>query len=136
MPINPKYVAGLREQEIRKQKALLLKSKKEYEEKGTVTARPTVNSAETPRSTHAEKFERKYGFKVSDKKRVRSLFPDTDIDKIISKGIGAYGSSGSRPNVNPQQWAYARLASVLTGANALKVDKDLVGPKSLAVIKG
>jgi hypothetical protein len=68
---------------------------------------------------------------------LNKYFPDTDIDTILAKGRAAY-ASGSRPTVTgpsgPEQWAYARLASVLTGGKALAVDKDLVGPKSLKVI--
>lgn len=136
MPINPNYVAGLSEYQMRRQKALIGKSQKEYEKEGIVEARPRVSDAPTPRSGHVARFEKRYGFKITDKAKVKREFPDTDIEKIISKGIGAYGSSGSRPNVTPHQWAFARLASVLTGGSALKVDKDLVGPESMAKIKG
>ena len=135
MPINPNYIAGLSEYQSRRQKALIKESQKEYEKEGIVEPRPKVSGAQTPRSGHVAKFENRFGFKVTDKAKVKKAFPDTDVDKIISKGIGAYGSSGSRPNVSPHQWAYARLSSVLTGGNALKVDKDLVGPVSKAKIE-
>lgn len=129
--INPSYTEDLTESQKDKQLKLIAKSKEEYKS-GKVEDRPKVSNKPTKRSTYAVKFEKKYGFPVTDS-RVR-MFSDTDIDKIISKGIGAYGSSGSRPNVSSKQWAYARLASVLTGGPALKVDKDLVGEKSLALI--
>ena len=67
-------------------------------------------------------------------KKVKELFPDTDVQTILAKGYGAYASSGSRPNVSSHQWALSRLASVLTGGKAYNVDKDLVGPKSRDVI--
>jgi hypothetical protein len=45
---------------------------------------------------------------------------------IVKKGEGAYYSSGSRPNQTAHSWAYARLASALTGGKAAKVDYHLV----------
>jgi hypothetical protein len=89
------------------------------------------------RSSHAVKFEKCYGFKVTDLKKVKAKFPDTDIDGILAKGRAAY-ASGSRPNrygrAGVESWSYARLSSVLTKNKALLVDKDLVGPKSLKII--
>jgi len=136
MPLPPNYTGGLAQAEARRQRALIRESQKEYERTGRVEARPRVTDKPTPRSTHAAKFEREYGFTVADTKRVKQAFPDTDVDKILSKGRAAYASSGSRPNVTPEQWAKARLASVLTGGKALRVDKDLVGPKSREKIEG
>lgn len=128
----PSYTADLTESQKAKQLKLIAKSKEEYKS-GKVQDRPKVSDTPTKRSTHAVRFEKKYGFPVTDS-RVKTMFSDTDVETILSKGIGAYGSSGSRPNVSASQWAYARLASVLTGGPALKVDKDLVGEKSLKII--
>ena len=134
MPLPPNYTGGLAQAEARKQRALIRESQKEYERTGRVEARPRVSDAPVPRSSHATKFERRYGFKVGDVARVKKAFPDTDVATILSKGRAAYASSGSRPNVTPEQWAKARLASVLTGGKALRVDKDLVGPRSMEKI--
>ena len=130
MPLPPNYTGGLAQAAARQQRELIRQSKETYEKTGRVEARPRVSDAPTPRSTHATKFEKRYGYKVSDLSRVRRDFPDTDVAGILAKGRAAYASSGSRPNVSPEQWAKARLASVLTGGKALRVDKDLVGPKS------
>ena len=46
-------------------------------------------------------------------------------DLIISKGRGAYYSSGSRPNQTADSWAYARLASVIMGGPARKSDQKI-----------
>ena len=135
MSLPPNYTGGLAQHEARRQRALIRESQKEYERTGRVEARPRVSDAPTPRSTHATKFERRYGYKVSDLTSVKRDFPDTDVATILSKGRAAYASSGSRPNVTPEQWAKARLASVLTGGKALRVDKDLVGPRSLEKIR-
>lgn len=44
------------------------------------------------------------------------------LKQIVRKGMGAYYSSGSRPNQTPQSWGYARLYSSLAGGPASKVD--------------
>ena len=48
------------------------------------------------------------------------------LNKIVSKGEGAYYSSGSRPNQTPQSWGIARLASSLTGGKSAAVDYDII----------
>lgn len=130
---NPNYFANLTKAQKAKQSALIAKSKQEYK-KGKVEDRPRVSDTPNKRSKHVRNFENKYGFPITDKARVEETFPDADIDTIFKKGIGAYGSSGSRPNVSAAQWAYARLASVLTGGPSLRIDRNLVGPISLEKI--
>jgi hypothetical protein len=133
--IPEQYLANLTKEQRARQTALINKSKMDYKE-GKVEDRPKVSKKPTKRSSHVVKFEAKYGFPITNKTRLRATFPDTDIEKILSKGAGAYGSSGSRPNVSIAQWSYARLASVLTGGPSLRIDKDLVGPASMRKIKG
>ena len=48
------------------------------------------------------------------------------MEEVIMKGKGAYYGSGSRPNQTPMSWGKARLASVLVGGNARKIDKKIV----------
>ena len=134
--IPPKYTAGLSKAAAEHQVELIRSAKRVYETTGKVETRPRVSSAPTPRSSHAEKFEKRYGYKISELTRVKRDFPDTDVNMILSKGRAAYASSGSRPNTTPEAWAKARLASVLTGGKALQVDKDLVGPISRKKIRG
>jgi hypothetical protein len=124
-----KYTAGLTPVQKVKQVELIKKSSKKYKETGLVTDRPKVSEKPTKRSVYVTRFEKKYGFPVTDHERVKSFFPDTDVNKILSKGAAAY-ASGSRPNTTIGQWVNARLASVLTGGPALKIDNDLVGPIS------
>jgi hypothetical protein len=125
--IPEKYLAGLSPSQRLLQEKMIRKSRKEYQEKGIVSDRPKVSEGKVPRSSHAKKFEDRYGYSISNISRVKKDFPNVDVDKILSKGYGAYGSSGSRPNVSARQWALARLASALTGGKAAKVDKDLLG---------
>lgn len=127
-----KYVAGLTPSQKEKQVEAIKETKKIYEKTGEVKTRPKV-SGTSKRSSHVIDFENKYGFKINDMSKVKKTFPNTDIDTILSKGRAAY-ASGSRPNQTPTSWAYARLASVLTGGKALKVDKDLIGDRDLKKI--
>lgn len=130
MNIPDKYLAGLTPYQRVLQARLIRQSQRAYEATGEVLERPKVSKKTTPRSPHAKRFENRYGFPVTDTKRVKAMFPDTDVEGILAKGLAAYASSGSRPNVSSYAWAKARLASVLTGGKAYGIDKDLVGPKS------
>ena len=87
--------------------------------------RPKVDY-KTRRSSHVVKFEKKYNKKITDIDFIsKNIISKTGIDKILAKGKAAYYSSGSRPNVSPEQWSYARLASVITGGAARQTDKDI-----------
>jgi len=90
------------------------------------TDRPKLKSATTKRSSHVVKFENKYGYKINELGKIyKNIISKTGVDKIIDKGMGAYYSSGSRPNVSARSWAYARLASVIMNGGARKVDKKI-----------
>jgi|TARA_R100000773_G_C4210126_1_gene109926 hypothetical protein len=112
-----KYVRGLSKADKAKQ----VKSIKEGKD------RPKLKSAPpSKRSSHVEKFEKKYGYKITNDSRIsKEIISKTGIDKILSKGRGAYYSGGSRPNTTPSQWARARLASVIMGGKARQVDKAI-----------
>jgi hypothetical protein len=135
-----RYTIGLTPSQKFKYKKAIQSTRRYYQKTGLVRGRNpwTPKFQKTlisHRSKHNITFERRYGFNVTDVAKVKKLFPDTDVNTILKKGRGAYASSGSRPTVTGRggtdQWAYARLASVLTGGKALAVDKNLVGPKSL-----
>lgn len=130
MSIPSQYTASLPPNARVQQEQLIQRSREVYKKTGKVVDRPKVSSTPVKRSKHAEKFENKYGFSVSDIPKVKRTFPDTDVDTILRKGRGAYASSGSRPNTTSEAWAKARLASALTGGNAYKVDKSHIGEKS------
>lgn len=111
-----KYVKGLSKEDKKKQ----IKSIKEGKD------RPKLKSGKTQRSSHVERFEKRYGKKITDKQWIsKNLLKMEGINKILDRGMAAYYSSGSRPNVSKFQWANARLASVLTGGAARKSDKDI-----------
>jgi hypothetical protein len=63
------------------------------------------------------------------------------LKKIVSKGEGAYFSSGSRPNQTAQSWGNARLASAITSGKAAAIDYNILekgcrpGSKALRLAK-
>lgn len=127
-----RYVSGLNPEEKKKQISEINKAKEIYQKTGQVITRESIGKSR--RSPHVIKFEKKYGFPITDITKVKKQFPGVDIETILSKGRAAYASSGSRPGQTPDSWAYARLASVLTGGKALAVDKDLINDKELKKI--
>jgi hypothetical protein len=88
--------------------------------------RPKVESFKSKRSGHVANFEKKYGYKITNDSRIsKEIISKTGIDKILAKGRGAYYSAGSRPNQTAESWARARLASVILGKGARKVDQAI-----------
>ena len=60
--------------------------------------------------------------KAIKNKAEKSNAPISALRQIALKGLGAAASSGRRPGVSPEQWALARINSVITGGKARKVD--------------
>jgi hypothetical protein len=89
------------------------------------TLRPKTKAPEK-RSSYVARFEKKYGVKITNRNFIdKNIITKTGQKKILDKGKGAYFSGGSRPNQTPASWANARLASVIMGGPARKVDKDI-----------
>lgn len=122
-----KYYSSLTKKDKTKQLKELKKSRDLYK-KGIYYTRKKMPSFVSLTSPHVKKFEKKYKVKITDLKAVSKAtnVPIKALEKIINKGMGAYYSSGSRPNQNPWSWGYARLASVLTRGNAYKIDKHIL----------
>lgn len=90
------------------------------------TDRPKVESFKSKRSSLVERFEKKYGYKISNLKRIsKEIISKEGIDQILKKGVGAYYSSGSRPNQTPRSWSLARLAGVIMNSPARKADAKI-----------
>lgn len=79
---------------------------------------------------------------------IDSIFPSNELSiktgcsidalhQIVSKGEGAYFSSGSRPNQTPQSWGVARLASSITGGKSASIDTycDTTKPAHILALK-
>jgi len=88
--------------------------------------RPKVDSFQSKRSPLVKSFEDKYGYKINQLDKIdKKILKRTGIDLILEKGRGAYYSSGSRPNQTADSWALARLAGVIMGSPARKVDQKI-----------
>jgi len=113
--IPQKYLGNLKGKELQKQIKSIVEG----------TKRPET-SAKPRRSSFVVAFEKKYGTKITDRDFIhKNIITNTGIDKILSKGRGAYYSGGSRPNQTPSSWAYGRLASVIMNGKARQVDIDI-----------
>ena len=123
--IPKKYTAKLSKSDRKKQQKNLIKSRKMYK-KGIYVDRPQLKSYPKKRSQWIVKFEKRYNRKITDKDFIdKNIISKKGQNKILSKGRGAYYSSGSRPNQTSSSWAYARLASVIMGGKARKVDNNI-----------
>jgi len=123
--IPKKYTARLSRRDRSKQKKNLIRSRKMYK-KGIYIDRPKLKSYPNKRSDWVIKFEKRYNHKITDKNYIdKNIISKKGQNKILSKGRGAYYSSGSRPNQTSDSWAYARLASVIMGGPARKIDNDI-----------
>jgi hypothetical protein len=105
-----------------------MRARRAYTKRNYVS-RPYVKSFVSKPSSHVSRFKAKYG--VDSLEPTQALAKITGcklwaLQKIVNKGEGAYYSSGSRPNQTAQSWAYARLASALTGGPAARVDADIL----------
>ena len=88
--------------------------------------RPKIKTFKSKRSGWVKKFENKYKHKITDKNWINNNLLKLEGQKqILKKGMGAYYSSGSRPNQTKHSWAYARLASVLMNGPARNYDNNI-----------
>lgn len=107
---------GLSKEDKKKQEKSILEKKD----------RPKVESFKSKRSGWVEKFEKKYDKKITNSSWIdKNILKKEGQEQIIKKGKGAYYSSGSRPNQTPFSWGYGRLASVIMGGSARKIDKKI-----------
>ena len=125
MNVPIRYVpTRLTKKDKKKQSKELKKSRKAYK-KGKYYTRKKVKSFKSKVSPHILKARKMY--KIEKIKPSRKLAKATKcklkgLKKMFKKGIGAYFSSGSRPNQTGHSWGYARLASSITGGKASAVD--------------
>lgn len=80
--------------------------------------------------TYKQKFNKRYGFDKDEPHNLKEIakiaeYQYKGIKTIFEKGEGAFETAGpSRPNMNKQQWAYARVyASLDPKSKAHKIDK-------------
>jgi hypothetical protein len=118
----------LKKSDKKKQIKALIKSRKMYKLNKYYT-RKKINSYKSKPSNHVKNARKIYKLDVIKPDKKLSMATGCSIaalKKIVSKGEGAYFSSGSRPNQTAQSWGLARLASSVTGGKASAVDFDIL----------
>ena len=131
------YYNKLDRKDKMKQITEIQKSRKLYRQKKYYT-RPKMSSYQNKKSKHEIDFQKCYGIKLGNNLKEISKatgVPIPALQKILSKGRGAYYSSGSRPNQTAESWARARLASALLKRGAYKIDKHILDSHHVKNIK-
>lgn len=122
MKIKSTYYAKLTPKDKKTQISMIEKSRKMYKN-GEYFTRKKLNYP-TKISPHIIKAQKLYGVKIIPSKELaeKTGCSLSALRQIVKKGEGAYYSSGSRPSQTAHSWAYARLASAVSGGKASKVD--------------
>lgn len=100
----------------------LYKSKKYY-------TRKPIKSYKHKTSKHLSKLLNLYNLKKIKINNILSKKTGCSINalkQIERKGMGAYYSSGSRPNQTAKSWGLARLASAVTGGKSSLIDYNIL----------
>lgn len=129
MRVPIRYIPkSLSKRDSRLQRKSLKKSRSQYKKKKYIS-RPKLRSFTSKKSKHLIKAQKMYKIKkisLSQELSRKTKCKLSSLRKIVSKGQGAYFSSGSRPNQTSHSWGYARLASSITGGKASAVDYKIL----------
>ena len=107
---------------------MIQKSRRMYK-KGVYYTRKPVKSFSTKTSKHILAARKMYNLEnigANEELAKKTGCSLAALKKIVSKGEGAYFSSGSRPNQTAQSWGNARLASAITAGKAGAVDYNIL----------
>ena len=119
------YTAKLSRKDKKKQEKAISKSNKSYQ-KGKYYTRPKMKSFKNKKSSWTQKFHELYPNAKSLKEieKVTGI-PKKALMEVKKKGMGAYYSSGSRPNQTAESWGKARMYAYIFGSPTRKVDKHI-----------
>ena len=125
MTLPKHYYSNLSRKDKKKQLRSIKKSKKSYK-KGKYFTRPKLKSFKSKKSSWTQKFHKLH----PEAKTLKQISDVTGIPKpalsaVKKKGMGAYYSSGSRPNQTSESWGLARMYSYILGGPTRKVDKHI-----------
>ena len=125
MTLPKHYYSNLSRKDKKKQLRSLKKSKKSYK-KGKYISRPKLKSFKEKKSSWTQKFHKLH----PEAKTLKQISDATGIPKpalsaVKKKGMGAYYSSGSRPNQTAESWGLARMYSYILGGPTRRVDKHI-----------
>ena len=123
--VPKRYSSGLSKKDKQKQLKNLKTSKRSYK-RGKYVSRPKLKSYKSKKSSWTQKFHKLYPNaktlkQISDATRI----PKGALSSVKKKGMGAYYSSGSRPNQTAESWGLARMYSYILGGPTRRVDKHI-----------
>ena len=120
-----KYTAKLSRKDKKKQLNQLKLSTSSYK-KGKYMTRKKLKSFKEKKSSWTEKFHKLYP-KAKTLKQIEKAtgIPKKALMAVKKKGMGAYYSSGSRPNQTAQSWGKARMYAYILGSPTRKVDHHI-----------
>jgi len=124
-----KYIPKkLSKKDKKKQLLMINKSRKLYKKKQYFTRKnlPSFKSKTSQHIINAKKIYKINAISASNELSKKTGCSINALKKIISKGEGAYYSSGSRPNQTSESWANARLASAITAGKAAVIDFNIL----------
>jgi hypothetical protein len=133
--VNPFYLQGLNKKDTKKHKKYIIERIKNYKKGKFTLKKPKLKSYKNKKSTKVISFEKKYGIKITNSKKIEEIvgIPRKAQKEILDKGRAAFFTSGSRPNQNPNSWAYGRLSSVILKQGAYKYDKSILNKYSVKI---
>lgn len=123
----PKHLSKKNKDTLKRE---LKKSRKMYK-KGKYYTRKKIPDYKSKKTSWEKRLREKYKIPNHTKLEIPYLAKRTKcsastLKKIVKKGMGAYYSSGSRPNQTPFSWGNARLYSALSGGPASKTDYTIL----------
>ena len=124
-----RYIPKKLTRKDKKLQASMIKKSRRFYKQGKYFTRKSLKSFQSKPSSHVTNAKRIYGVNIigpTNQLAKKSGCSKKVLEKIISKGEGAYYSSGSRPNQTPQSWGVARLASALTSGKAAAIDYNIL----------
>ncbi len=120
-----KYIPKKLSKKSRKMASKELEKSRTLYKKGVYYTRKKIPGYKVRESKHVTKAKKIYNLDTIKPSKELANKTGCSIDaleKIVNKGIGAYYSSGSRPNQTGMSWGIARLASAITGGKSSAVD--------------
>ena len=120
---------SLSQKDADKQKKALRKARRSYKTKRgskRYVARPKLKSFTSKKSGWTQRFHALYPeAKTMSQIAKATGIPLKALKAVKKKGMGAYYSSGSRPNQTAESWGKARMYSYILGGPTRKIDKHI-----------
>lgn len=137
--LNPKYAKGLTQKEkVSAEKEMEKNKNKEDDDPTAYKPLPSDNAfkkrgGKTKESKYTKAYKKKYKSESLDESNDKALsnkakessISKTILKQVFNRGMAAW-KTGHRPGTTPQQWAFARVNSFITGGKTrTTADKDL-----------